>query len=62
MTEKKTYIATVGLDFDGLKGKPRVEPGDPIPGGVKQDVIDDLLANGDIKESEQQRTSATISD
>lgn len=50
--KKKKYIAVVGINFDGLKGKPRAEPGDPIPDGLKPETIKDLLANGDIKEAE----------
>lgn len=52
LKKKKKYVALNGIDFDGLKGKPRVETGDPIPEGVSPDDIKDLLANGDIKESE----------
>lgn len=54
MAEKKPkkYIALNGINFDGLKGKPRVEIGDPIPEGVSAEDIKDLLANEDIKESE----------
>lgn len=50
MAEKKKYIAKVGLDFDGLKDKPRVEPGEPIPAGLKQSEIDELLALDQIEE------------
>lgn len=46
----KKYIAKVGISFDGLKDKPRVEPGQPIPEKLDQKTIDDLLANGDIEE------------
>lgn len=52
LKKKKTYVALNGIDFDGLKGKPRVEIGDLIPDGVSSEDIKDLLANGDIKESE----------
>lgn len=52
--EKKTksYVALNGINFDGLKGKPRVEKGDPIPEGVTAEDIKDLLANKDIKEAD----------
>ena len=50
-TKSKKYVATVGISFEGLKGKPRVEAGDPLPDGVPADVIKDLLENGDIKEA-----------
>jgi hypothetical protein len=46
-TSAKCYVAVRGIDFPIV----RVEPGDRIPEGVKQDVIDDLLAHGDIKET-----------
>lgn len=52
LKKKKRYVALNGINFDGLKGKPRVEIGDAIPEGVTLDDIKDLLANGDIKESE----------
>lgn len=46
------YRAKVGISFEGLKGKPRVEAGDLLPANVPQTTIDDLLANGDIEEVE----------
>ena len=49
--EKKGYIATTGIDFEGLKGKPHCEPGDALPDGVTEATIKDLLANGDIQEA-----------
>lgn len=51
--KKKKYVAKVGLDFEGLKDKPRVEPGEPIPEGVKASEIDALLALGQIEEEKQ---------
>lgn len=50
MAGVKQYRAKVGINFDGLKGKPRVEPGELIPEGVKPEVLKDLLDNGDIEE------------
>ena len=50
--KKKEYIAVQGINFDELKGKPRVEPGESIPDGVDPKVIAELLANGAIKERE----------
>lgn len=46
--EKKTYVATVGLNFDGLKDKPRVEAGELIPATVPEAEIKQLLADGAI--------------
>jgi hypothetical protein len=48
----KRYVAVVGIDFEGLKDKPRVDAGETIPAGIDPKVIADLLANGDIKEVE----------
>ena len=45
-----SYIAKVGLDFDGLKGKPRVEAGEPIPAKVPESEIVQLLSDGHIEE------------
>ena len=50
-SKKKQYIAKMGIDFEGLKGKPHCEPGDTIPDGVSEATIKDLLANGDIEEA-----------
>ena len=47
----KGYIAVHGIDFEGLKDKPHVEPGDPVPEGLDAKVIDDLLACRDIEEA-----------
>lgn len=51
--EKKTkeYVALVGLNFDGLKGKPRVETGEIIPKEVDAKEIAQLLADKHIKEA-----------
>lgn len=51
-TEKPRYVATTGINFDGLKGKPRVEAGQVIPAEVSDKEIQELLASGVIKESE----------
>ena len=48
---KKRYIALVGLNFDGLKNKPRVESGKPIPDGLDAKEIAQLLRDGHIKEA-----------
>jgi len=48
--DKKKYVAVVGINFDGLKGKPRIEPGDPIPSEVPQKEIDELVASGIVEE------------
>jgi len=50
-SKPKKYIATVGLDFDGLKDKPRVEAGEPVPDGVDAKEIAQLLTDGQIKEA-----------
>lgn len=50
--KSKKYIATTGIDFDGLKPPVRVEKGEEVPVGVKPETIKDLLDNGDIKEAE----------
>lgn len=51
--EKKRYIAKVGINFDGLKDKPRVEPGQLIPNNVPEATIKDLLADGVIEEAKE---------
>ena len=51
MMEKKTYITKVGLNFDGLKGKPRIEAGEPIPANVPESEIKQLLSDGHIEEA-----------
>lgn len=48
----KKYIAMAGMNFDGLKGKPRVEIGDLVPDGLTDKEIKQLLADGDVKEAE----------
>lgn len=50
VSEKKKYVAKVGLDFDGLKGKPRVEAGEKLPEGLKQSEIDELIKMGQAEE------------
>lgn len=49
--KKKKYIAKVGLNLDGLKGKPRVEAGEPIPDNVPKEEIEQLLNDGQIEEA-----------
>lgn len=49
-TEKKQYVAVNGINFEGLKDKPRVEAGGLIPEGVDAATIQDLLDGGDIRE------------
>ncbi len=48
---KVKFVAVKGINFDALKSKPRVEPGEPIPEDINTKVIADLLVNGDIKEA-----------
>ena len=50
MASVKKHIAKTGINFDGLKGKPRVEAGDPIPESVPEATIQDLLHDGAIEE------------
>ena len=50
--KEKEYVAVHGIDFEEVKNKPRVEPGDPIPSDVPAAIIKELLADGHIKESE----------
>ncbi len=47
--EKPKYIAVNGMNLGDPKGK-RVEPGEPLPDGVKPETIKDLLEHGDIRE------------
>lgn len=49
---KKSYVAVTAIDCDGLKGKPRIEAGKPVPDGLDPKDIKALLASGDIKERE----------
>lgn len=49
--KQKKYIALVGLNFDGMKGKPRVEAGDRIPDGVDAKEIAQLLKDKQIEEA-----------
>jgi len=49
---KPGYYAKVGIDFEGLKGKPRVEAGDPVPEGLKQKELDQLLKDDMIEKVE----------
>ena len=52
MAEKKIkYVAVNGIDCDGLKGKPHIKPGEPVPDGIDPKDIEALLASGDIKEA-----------
>lgn len=48
---EKKYTAKVGLNFDGLKDKPRVEVGERIPDNVSDSEIKQLLRDGAIEES-----------
>lgn len=49
---KKQYLATVGMDFEGLKPKVRIEKDEPIPANITAKEIEDLLKAGLIRESE----------
>lgn len=52
MADKDTgYLALVGLDFEGLKPPVRVEAGGPIPKKVSPAEIQQLLADGLIREA-----------
>jgi hypothetical protein len=53
VTKKKPgYYAKVGIDFEGLKGKPRVEAGDPVPEGLKPKELEQLEKAGMIEKVE----------
>lgn len=41
---KPKYIAKVGLNFDALEPKRRVEAGESLPDGISQSDIDTLLS------------------
>jgi hypothetical protein len=47
----KKYVAVNAVYCDGLKGKPEVKPGEPVPVGIDPEDIKALLASGDIKEA-----------
>jgi len=47
----KSYVAVNALYCEGLKSKPEVQPGEPVPVGLDPDDIKALLASGDIKEA-----------
>lgn len=49
--DKKRFICVTGMDFEGLKGKPRVEAGKPIPDGLTEKQIKEYLEAGLIKEA-----------
>lgn len=51
--KKKQYVAKRGITFEGMKGKPQVKSGDPLPEGVDAKTIADLLAHGDIEEASE---------
>lgn len=51
--DKKKYVAQTGINFEGLKGKPRVEAGQHIPEGLKPEQIEALLDIKAIKEVEK---------
>lgn len=53
MPEKKKYVCVTGMDFEGLKGKPRVEAGQPIPDGLTDKQIKEYLAGGLIEEAKE---------
>lgn len=46
----KKYVCAVACDFEGLKGKPHVEAGKPIPEGLTEKQIKEYVAGGLIKE------------
>ena len=48
----KNYVAKVGLDFEGLKGKPRIEPGERLPEGLNAGEIQELLDLNQIEEAQ----------
>jgi hypothetical protein len=52
------YIAKIGLNFDGIKDKPRVEPGEPIP-VVSDKEIKELLAIDAIEEVKEKKSKET---
>ena len=49
----KKYIAKVGIDFEGLKDKPRVEASQPIPADVPEAEIKQLLKDDQIEEAKK---------
>lgn len=51
------YIATVGLDFEGLKPPVRVDEGQPVPNRVGDKEIKELLAAGMITLNAEQDES-----
>lgn len=55
MASVKRYIAKVGINFDGLKDKPRVEAGQQIPITVSDATIKDLLKDGIIEEVKEKK-------
>lgn len=46
----KKYVCVTPMDFEGLKGKPHVEAGKPIPDGLTKEQIKEYLEGGMIKE------------
>jgi hypothetical protein len=48
---KKRYIAVRGINFEGLKDKPRIEPGQRIPEAVPSEDIQALLSIDAIREA-----------
>jgi hypothetical protein len=55
MVGVKKYVAKVGLDFEGIKDKPRVEPGEPIP-VISEKEIKELLAIDAIEEVKEKKS------
>lgn len=48
---KKKYVVVTAIDCDGLRGKPHIGKGKPVPDGLDPKDIEALLASGDIKEA-----------
>lgn len=53
---KKEYIAQKRITFEGLKGKPIVNIGEPLPAGVSAATIEELLEQGDIAVKQEEAT------
>lgn len=50
-SSKKKYVVVTAIDCDGLKGKPHIGKGKPVPDGLDPKDIEALLDSGDIKEA-----------
>lgn len=48
--DKKKYVCATGMNFESLKGQPRVEAGQPIPEGLTPKQIKEYIEGGLIKE------------